>query len=167
MKYLFPLLIALACNKPTNDLEKLHWLKGSWLLDDTTFSKHGIALYEQWTSEGDSVLKGVTMSVQGKDTQVEEEMKIVQRGRDLYYIATVSNQNGSESVPFKMQYLKNDSFCFSNPQHDFPKYILYFKTSGNTITACISDKMQYKHEFENYNFKVEEKFALFNYKKME
>lgn len=166
MKYLLPLFLICSCTQAPKDLEKLQWLKGSWYLDDTTFSHHGIAIYEQWTSEGDSVLIGLTIAVQGKDTQVEEEMKIVQRGKELYYIATVNDQNGGESVPFRMQYLREDSFCFSNPEHDFPKYILYFKNSENSATACISDKLQYKYQFENYNFKVEEKFALFNYKKV-
>lgn len=135
----------LACQPKDRKLDTFAWLEGTWQIVDTAYSNYGIQVFEKWEKSGDSAYHGLTYSVNQGDTEILEALQIVNREKDMYYIATVNNQNGGESVPFKMQYATGDSMCFGNTTHDFPKYIHYFKEDNQTITALVSmDKHHYK-----------------------
>ncbi|MBC8884359.1 hypothetical protein H9X57_16225 [Flavobacterium piscinae] len=97
-------------------LEKANWFLGRWenKTPDGTFS-------EEWKVENDTVLKGESYFINGKDTLFAETVRLVQRQSDLFYIVTVSNQNEEKPVAFKLTSSISDYLVFENPEHDFPK----------------------------------------------
>ncbi len=126
--------------KPSYDqLEKTSWLLGFW----RNISPRGTA-YEIWTKESDSSYAGTSILVKGRDTMTQETIRLVQSGADLYYIPTVSGQNGGQPVSFKMSVANADSFLFENPTHDFPTKISYKRIGADSLVAQISGKMNGK-----------------------
>jgi hypothetical protein len=117
---------------PSNDLDKLSWLAGKW---NRTNAKTGRSGYEVWKkiSKTEWIGKGVTMK--GTDTLFVEKLKLISREGNIYYVADVP-QNKSE-VLFKFAELSEHGFVCENPQHDFPKKMVY-SLEGNKLKAIIS-----------------------------
>jgi hypothetical protein len=160
------ILLALACNTSDKTIQKLSWLNGTWQIIDTSYSNHGVQVFEKWTASGDTAYHGLTYSVHQGDTEILEALQIGHRGKDLYYIATVNNQNGGESVPFKSEYTTTDSLCFGNPEHDFPKFIQYFREKDGTITAVVSMEKHAYSQLQTDVFKNNRDAVMFKLKKV-
>ena len=114
--------------------DSLMQLVGNWRDDsqDTVF-------IEQWTISEDKQLVGFAESrSKTEDKQyMSEKMVLEQRGNELIYIATVTNQNGP--VEFRMVSCESDSIVFENPDHDFPKRIEYDFPEPDIMHAHVTD----------------------------
>jgi Domain of unknown function (DUF6265) len=139
MKRLLPILLAvvvffaaftLANDKP---IEKAQWILGRWEYID----KEGL-LTEEWTKQNDSVFVGYSSYVMHGETLFEEQLRLEQRDKQLYYIPTVKNQNGGKAVEFKLTAITANSFVFENPAHDFPQTISYTHPTKDSLVAEIS-----------------------------
>lgn len=132
---LLMLSIFISCQqKPSfKELEKANWFLGRWenKTPEGTFS-------EEWKVENDSVLKGESYFINGKDTLFAETVRLVQRQSDLFYIVTVPNQNEEKPVAFKLTSSTSDYLVFENPAHDFPKKISYKLVNKDSLYAEIS-----------------------------
>jgi len=103
-----------------NKLSSLEWLIGSWIhhQDDGYFS-------ENWTQVNDSVLSGFGYLFLGEDTIFSETISLEQKGEDIFYIVSAQGQNDGKSVQFRLTSDNDGKFVFENPEHDFPKRIMY------------------------------------------
>jgi uncharacterized protein YciI len=72
---------------------------------------------------------------------VSEYLEIEQRKNELFYTATVLNQNQGKSIEFKLSQ-SDSAYVFENLRHDFPKKIIYQKNSDNELFIQISDGKQ-------------------------
>jgi hypothetical protein len=125
----------LSCQQKTSytELEKANWFLGRWenKTPEGTFS-------EEWKVENDSVLKGESYFINGKDTLFAETVRLEQQKKDLFYIVTVPNQNEEKPVAFKLTSSTADYLVFENPEHDFPKKITYKLVTRDSLYAEIS-----------------------------
>ena len=133
MKYLLLLLCALLLTEvslaqSTSDFE---WLAGTWERQNT---KPGTTAVELWENgAGGMIGQGITMK--GADTVFVENLKILKKGNNLFYVADVPH-NPAPTF-FKIISFKKHQFTCENPTHDFPKRIDYtFK--GDFLTVMIS-----------------------------
>lgn len=71
--------------------------------------------------------------------KVSEYLEIKKHDNHIVYTASVVNQNQGKAIDFKLT--KTDStFTFENPNHDFPKKIVYQKLSDTEIFVQVSDE---------------------------
>lgn len=119
--------------KQYEQLEKMNWLLGSW----GHTSKEG-ALAENWIKANDSVYKGESFFIIGKDTVFAEYVDLSEANGKLTYTVSVKGQNNEKPVPFTMTSSTGNITVFENPEHDFPNTITYSKINNDSLVATIS-----------------------------
>lgn len=112
--------------------KKLQWLTGTWI---RTNCKPGQSGYETWAKVNDLKLTGKGVTLKGKQSHFVEELQLINKGNELFYVVKVSGE--TKPIYFKLTALTEDSFTCENPEHDFPKKISY-KKEGKSIKAFIS-----------------------------
>jgi len=128
----FVLAGALHGQPTVNDFIKLKWLEGTWTRTNT---KPGRGGNERWLNSSASEWQGYGVNLKGADTVLLEKLKIIAKDGSIYYVADVPENK--QPVLFRFTALTDNSFVCENPQHDFPKKIMYEKT-GDTLKAIIS-----------------------------
>ncbi len=127
------LIPGLAFSQLSSDkLSQFSWLEGSWKRTD---AKPGYEAFETWWKVSNKEYHGIGVTLKAGDTVFVEQLKLIQKQDELFYVATVSPQAGP--VYFKIVASKEDGFTASNPNHDFPKEINY-NLNENRIKATIS-----------------------------
>lgn len=99
----------------------LGWLVGSW---KRTNNKPGHAGNERWIIDPDIGLRGYGVTTKGNDTLFIEKMRIVPGDNNaLYFVADVIEN--PKPVYFRITSIHQSEFTCENPDHDFPKRIIY------------------------------------------
>lgn len=116
-----------------NKLDKLKWWLGNWQMK----SADGLVI-ESWSNTAANEWQGYSyyLTPQG-DTASHETVRLVNDNDTLFYIPNVGNQNNGMSIQFRESLLSDSSIVFENTTHDFPKRIVYVKTSDTSIHAYI------------------------------
>ena len=108
--------------------KEFNWLIGTWQEDENSF--------EVWKEEG-SFLAGSSYKIDKSGNKtVTEEIKLIKRGSDFYYVPDVAGTQGP--IEFKITSFDQNSFTAENPEHDFPKKIMYKKINEKQLDATIS-----------------------------
>ena len=108
----------------------LAWLTGDW----QTAPGGRRQVDEHWTVPFGGVMMGVSRTVSGGKMTEFEYLRIVERADGIFYIAHPNAR--TPGTEFKLTKVTPDQAIFENPQHDFPKRIIYKKTAEG-ITASI------------------------------
>ena len=140
-------LIVTAGQAQENDpFRSLHALEGTWGMQ----SRKGMS-YETWKASGEHSISGLSYRLNGTDTLNQEQLKLVKKGNDIFYISIVTGQNNQEPISFKLLETKNSTFTFDNPSHDFPQRIIYKFSGNDSLHARIEgmDKGSYR-KFDFY-----------------
>lgn len=95
---------------------------------------------ESWTKKSDTLFLGSSSMVNGKDTLFQEDIRLVLRGKEIFYIPTVPGQNNDQPVAFKLITSSDKTWTFENKTHDFPSQIIYELKDTNLMTATIQGK---------------------------
>ena len=121
---------------PTTEIaikfKNLEWLVGTW---NRTNVKPGKSAHERWEKTNALELRGIGVSMQGKDTTFVEKITILIKDNNIYYVADVPENE--KPVYFKLTEISNSGFVCENPEHDFPKKISY-QLNGADLKAQIS-----------------------------
>lgn len=110
----------------------LYWMIGTW--ENT--EKPGT--FERW-DYGLEALNGKGYKIKNGKETILENLSITSQGHSLFYHATVVGQNDDKTVTFKLTQSGNNSFTFTNPEHDFPKEITYINLGNDQMKASVSD----------------------------
>ena len=149
---LFLMLIIVSCNgdKPvkTRQLAKAEWLVGTW----ENKSSNG-DLTEAWQKENDSVFKGQSYFIKGKDTIHSETIVLSENKGQVTFSPTVKGQNNNRPVDFKLISATGTQFVFENKTHDFPQKITYTKVTNDSLIAQISGMQKGKPIAEEFSMK--------------
>jgi hypothetical protein len=129
-------------------LTDANWLLGTW--EQKTSKK---TVYETWKGNSDSSYSGKSYLLKEKDTIVLETVSLLQKNGTLYYIPTVTNQNNSMPVPFKLTFSSVNQLVFENPTHDFPQKITYVLISSDSLLAEISGALNNKQQTRQFPMK--------------
>ncbi|HEV8515545.1 MAG TPA: DUF6265 family protein [Cyclobacteriaceae bacterium] len=109
--------------------KEFNWLIGTW--QDAKYS------FEVWKDEG-GFLSATAYQIdhQSGNKNVNEEIKLIKKGNDFYYVPDVAGPQGP--IEFKITSFDKNSFTAENPSHDFPKKIIYKKINEQQLEATIS-----------------------------
>jgi hypothetical protein len=132
---------------PYEKLKSLNWLIGSW----ENKSPEG-TMTESWSVLNDSVYVGTSSYVEGGVTLFSEEIRLEQKGVDIFYIPTIKDTSGvatQEPTQFKLTMAEGQKAKFENAKHDFPQLISY-ELKGDSMLAEISGKMEGKDHSEKF-----------------
>jgi hypothetical protein len=126
---LITLIVILSVSTVSVAQEFPTFLVGTWKV---TGSNH----FEHWDLVNDHTLKGLMYQLESGLPVVSEYLEIRRKGDDIYYFATVLDQNNGESIPFKL-HLRDSAYSFENPEHDFPGIIRYTPLSDHKISVFV------------------------------
>ena len=80
-------------------------------------------------------MMGMSRTVAGDKTVEFEYLRIEQRADGIYYVAHPKAR--CPGTDFKLMRASATEAVFENPQHDFPKRIIYRKGADDSLTASI------------------------------
>jgi len=119
---------------PANGADSLAWLAGHWVM-----ATPGGRVEELWLPPDGGTLYGVGRTISGGQTQFFEFLAIEPReGATGATLAFVARPRGKEPTEFLRVENRPGRVVFANPEHDFPKRILY-ERRGDTLHARVDD----------------------------
>jgi hypothetical protein len=129
---LFLVLAPLSAQQPAEKkttIADLAWLSGAWVLEHG-----GTRTEETWSPAASNAILGMSRTLRGDRMVAFEFLRIVQREDGIYYVA---QPGGRPATDFKLTSFDGATAIFENPQHDFPKRILYKRNPDGSLTARI------------------------------
>jgi hypothetical protein len=115
----------------TPTLADISWLSGDWQSEPGGKTQ----IDEHWTTVAGASMFGMSRTVAGEKTVEFEYLRIEQRADGIYYVAHPKAR--CPGTDFKLTRASATEAVFENPQHDFPKRIIYRKTGADALTASI------------------------------
>ena len=129
-------------------LQSLKWMIGDWQMQ----TRKG-QMIESWEMKNDSTFTGKSFMLEADGSKhMLENIEIVYRINEMFYIPTVENQNNREPVKFTLLNYDNNSFTAVNNEHDYPKKISYRLYSNDSLHAKIDDGEDVPVKFSNFYF---------------
>lgn len=122
-------------------------LTGTWLMNTSRGQ-----ILEKWESTSPDNLNGSTFRITGKDTVLSERVQLIRTADQIHYVPTVSGQNNGQAIRFRLTSSSNNIFVFENPEHDFPKRIVYDVLGTDIIHAWIDGGEEGKMKRSDYYF---------------
>ena len=122
------LFTSFSVENPT--LADISWISGDW----QTAPGGRKQIEEHWTAVAGGSMMGMSRAVAGDKTVEFEYLRIEQRTDGSYYVAHPGAR--CPGTDFKLTSASATEAVFENPQHDFPKRIIYRKTDDG-LTASI------------------------------
>jgi hypothetical protein len=113
----FVLLLTVPLHAGEPAIEDLAWMAGHWRAD-----LDGVAMEELWLPPSGGTMLGVHRDVKGARTSFEF-IRIATTPEGIVYFA---QPGGQPPTPFKLVESTQARAVFANPQHDFPKRIVYW-----------------------------------------
>lgn len=114
----------------TPTIADVSWIAGGW----QTPAGGRRQIEEHWTAAAGGLMMGVSRTIAGDKTVEFEYLRIEQRADGIYYVAHPKAR--CPGTDFKLTRASASEAVFENPQHDFPKRIIYRKTEDG-LTASI------------------------------
>lgn len=152
--YIILVVVSFASCQKSKEVSKIvgkDWLLGKW----ENKSDEG-NLLEIWKKENDSLFIGESYFIKEKDTLHSEKIQLKQQGENLLYIATVKGQNDDKPITFKHNIEIAKQLVFENPQHDYPRKIVYKPFAKGHLLIEISGIQQEKPSSARYSMKKTE-----------
>ena len=112
-------------------LADISWIAGDW----QTAPGGRAQIEEHWTQVAGASMMGMSRTVAGEKTVEFEYLRIEQRADGVYYVAHPKGR--CPGTDFKLTRASATEAVFENPQHDFPKRIIYRKGTDDSLTASI------------------------------
>jgi len=128
---LFILLLTINAASQTRGLADLAWIAGAW----ETAPGGKRQSEEHWTTAAGATMMGMSRTVAGEKTVEFEYLRIEQRADGIYYVAHPKAR--CPGTDFKLTRASANEAVFENPQHDFPKRIIYRKGADDSLTASV------------------------------
>ncbi|HPG07246.1 MAG TPA: DUF6265 family protein [Saprospiraceae bacterium] len=104
------------------------FLEGTWQVDEKN-------TFETWKKISGNHLKGYSFVMKDSTKIITESLEIYVQNDNLYYAATVPDQNDGKTIVFKLVPGSLTSYSFENPEHDFPNKIIYTNISEGKLTV--------------------------------
>jgi len=122
------LFASLWLQNPT--IADVSWIAGDW----QTPAGGRRQIEEHWTGVAGGSMMGVSRTIASDKTVEFEYLRIEQRADGVYYVAHPKAR--CPGTDFKLTRASATEAVFENPQHDFPKRIIYRKTDDG-LTASV------------------------------
>lgn len=124
------LAFTIKASTQTPTLADISWMAGDW----QTAAGGKRQVEEHWTQVAGASMMGMSRTVAGDKTVEFEYLRIEQRADGIYYVAHPKAR--CPGTDFKLTRASATEAVFENPQHDFPKRIIY-RRSEDSLTATV------------------------------
>lgn len=127
------LLLSLTLTLPLfaeTKIADLSWLSGHWAA-----TIKGVEMEELWMAPKGGVILGLHRDLSPKRTSFEF-LRIAETKDGIFYLA---QPGGKPPTPFKLSESSANRVVFANPEHDFPKRILYWLKDGKLCARVEGD----------------------------
>jgi hypothetical protein len=121
--------LAPAGETPETTVDELAWLAGTW-----TSEQRGVAMEEHWTEPRGGIMLGLHRDLPPGKKAFFEFLRIEETPGGLVYHAS---PRGAPATAFRMIALEKHKVIFENPDHDYPKRILYWLDDEDVLHARI------------------------------
>lgn len=111
-------------------LADLAWMTGHW-----SATIDGVAMEETWSTPDGGLLIGMHRDISTKRTSFEF-FRIAETKDGIVYL---TQPGGQPATPFRLTEASANRVVFSNPEHDFPKRILYWLSEGRLCARVEGD----------------------------
>jgi hypothetical protein len=131
MRTLVPIVLLLTTygsRLTAQTLKDFAWLAGSRSMKAT------VLIEERWTEPASNMMLGLSRTVRGDKVVEFEFLRIEARADGLYYVA---QPGGRPPTGFKLTKWDGSEAIFENPQHDFPKRVIYRRLPDNVVVARV------------------------------
>ena len=133
MRHKIVCLLALAimpASASPDSISGLAWLSGCWAaINQETGSR------EQWMPPAGGTMLGMNRTVRDSKTVAFEFMRIVEH--DDGGLEFIASPSGQSTASFLMVSVKDREVIFENPDHDFPRRIIYRLVSDEDLLGRI------------------------------
>ena len=126
----FIMLSVTQASMQTPTLADVSWIAGDW----QTAPGGRRQIEEHWMQAAGGSMLGMSRTVAGEKTVEFEYVRIEQRADGIFYVAHPNAR--CPGTDFKLTRASATEAVFENPQHDFPKRIIYRK-GEDSLTATI------------------------------
>lgn len=124
------------------DLGKLKFMEGCWRAEP----EEGTVVEENWTSPSSNLMLAVTRYLT-KGEATNWEFTRIEKSDSL--TAFIAQSKGEAPDTFRLKNLVDEVVIWENPRKDFPKRIMYRRTSdGNMIVRLEDDSPVGERDFE-------------------
>jgi len=130
---------------------RLYALEGTWKMN----TRRG-AICEEWKKVNANHLQNRGYRVNGTDTVINERVALTNTENGIYYTSTVEDQNNQKPIAFKMSRAEGNTFVFENPDHDYPKRIVYQLIGADSLYAYIDDGSDDPKKRQNFRYKKQQ-----------
>jgi hypothetical protein len=127
--------------------KKLYALEGVWKMKN----KKGF-ICEEWEKMDNNYLQNKGYVIKGADTAINERVALRRTKENIYYTSTVEEQNDKKPIAFKLTSSAGNIFIFENPEHDFPKRIVYHLVSSDSLHAYIDDGIEGTKKVQHFYY---------------
>ncbi|MEP4534902.1 MAG: DUF6265 family protein [Cyclobacteriaceae bacterium] len=138
---LIPFLATISCSTDQESISDLNWMTGKWIKESDSPVTTSIEVWEK-TSETEMTGYGLTM--EDGDTIFYERLQIIEEDNELFYLADV----GEGIVKFKLNESEHGKWAFENPEHDFPKRIIYTYDGTSMVAFAQADDVSLEFRFK-------------------
>jgi hypothetical protein len=107
----------------------LSWIAGSWSANSGSQT-----IEEHWTPAASNALLGMGRTIVDGRMTAFEYLRIVELDAGVFYIA---QPNGRPPTSFRLTQWDGEKAIFENPDHDFPKRIVYTRHDANAVTVNV------------------------------
>jgi hypothetical protein len=142
---LFNIFTSCSQKESESKLQKMKWVLGNW-----KYSSADGDMYENWTKVNDSLYSAESFMIVNHDTVFAETISLRQTQQVLLYIPSVRDQNNGKPVSFTLTSDVDNTFTFSNPNHDFPQRIIYSNPHPDTLHAIVEGLEEGKFRKEEF-----------------
>lgn len=130
MRLALCLLATLPLFAASPKIDDLAWMAGHW-----TLTKDGVVMEEIWTEPRGGVMLG--MHRDAKEAKASFEFfRIATTAEGIVYFA---QPGGRPATPFALAESGERRAVFANPQHDFPKRLIYWLEDGKLCARVEGD----------------------------
>jgi hypothetical protein len=126
---LVAMLLAVAENAPPPRVASLSWMAGSW-----SGEEHGALAEEVWMEPKGGLMLGQHRDLKGGKAVAWEFLRIQDDETGTVYWGSPM---GVTPTPFRLVEQGPQRAVFANPEHDFPKRILYWLDGDGALHARV------------------------------
>lgn len=112
-------------------ISQLAWMSGDWQI--TQGAK--VQIEEHWMAPAGGSMIGMGRTIKDGRTVEFEFLRIEERDGQIYYVA--NPQGRCPATDFKLTHMSSQEVIFENPDHDFPKRVIYRRNSDGSLTASV------------------------------
>ncbi|TCC93820.1 hypothetical protein EZ428_03350 [Pedobacter frigiditerrae] len=143
----FIFIVQLSANAQNKSIKQFNFMLGSWEMK-TAKGK----ITETWLKYKDSLIgKSYRHNLKG-DSVLTETLVIKKIDGNFYYCSKVSGQNDNQTIKFKLLPVKENTFIFENPSHDFPQRIVYQNKAKDELLAWVEGEKNGKKGKSEFNY---------------